>query len=450
MFRVLRSGLTTTLRAAQTTPHTLPRRLRHGSGTGARAEQRELNGGKEDVVVVENSSSFDASSPAEIPSLALRDCCPCPECLHPETHQRMVATHTLSPEASQIDSLVLSPEGALTVVWHDGHASSYPPHLLSALADPHSRIASSDPLALDWPPSPPAPQSATPSRFPVPHLGEGEGRLAESVAQHRLDVDVSNARWKEDETQRQILDVLAEHGLVFAVGVGGIEDGDPEPSREFLESLGVLRSTHYGTFWDFSPGLEHGDTAYTTLGLPPHTDGTYFADPPGVQALHCLAHDGEGGNSIMVDGFAALAALQAQDPDAYHILASTPVRWSYKDVSACYTAVAPAVPPALGAAPLRINNDDRTAFPDGDPETVAAFYHAWTQLLALVRDENAPYYASFKLTPGTICLFDNWRTLHGRTSFTGHRRLVGAYYSRQDILSTHHSLIHSLSTSPSS
>ena len=34
--------------------------------------------------------------------------------------------------------------------------------------------------------------------------------------------------------------------------------------------------------------------------------------------------------------------------------------------------------------------------------------------------------------PGDAMLFDNWRVLHGRTSYTGHRHLCGAYVNRED------------------
>jgi alpha-ketoglutarate-dependent taurine dioxygenase len=36
------------------------------------------------------------------------------------------------------------------------------------------------------------------------------------------------------------------------------------------------------------------------------------------------------------------------------------------------------------------------------------------------------------LSPGSAMLFDNWRVLHGRTSYTGHRHLCGGYVNRED------------------
>ncbi len=32
-------------------------------------------------------------------------------------------------------------------------------------------------------------------------------------------------------------------------------------------------------------------------------------------------------------------------------------------------------------------------------------------------------------------LFDNWRVLHGRLAYTGHRHLCGGYVNREDYLS---------------
>lgn len=41
----------------------------------------------------------------------------------------------------------------------------------------------------------------------------------------------------------------------------------------------------------------------------------------------------------------------------------------------------------------------------------------------------------FKLSPGTVCIFDNWRILHGRTAYTGKRQMVGCYVARNEFLS---------------
>lgn len=70
------------------------------------------------------------------------------------------------------------------------------------------------------------------------------------------------------------------------------------------------------------------DTAYTSLALAAHTDNTYFTDPSGLQAFHLLSHtDGDGGSSLLVDGFSCAAKLRLRHPWAHKILASTPLNW---------------------------------------------------------------------------------------------------------------------------
>lgn len=46
-----------------------------------------------------------------------------------------------------------------------------------------------------------------------------------------------------------------------------------------------------------------------------------------------------------------------------------------------------------------------------------------------------------KMTPGTAMIVDNWRTLHGRSSFTGYRRLCGAYLNMDDYKSRVHMVL---------
>ena len=41
----------------------------------------------------------------------------------------------------------------------------------------------------------------------------------------------------------------------------------------------------------------------------------------------------------------------------------------------------------------------------------------------------------FKLVPGTVMIFDNWRILHGRAQYTGKRVMSGCYVSRTEFLS---------------
>jgi trimethyllysine dioxygenase len=67
--------------------------------------------------------------------------------------------------------------------------------------------------------------------------------------------------------------------------------------------------------------MSHGDLAYSSEALPAHTDTTYFSDPAGLQIFHLLHHDGQGGHTLLVDGFYAANRLKEENPEAYETLA---------------------------------------------------------------------------------------------------------------------------------
>lgn len=56
----------------------------------------------------------------------------------------------------------------------------------------------------------------------------------------------------------------------------------------------------------------------------------------------------------------------------------------------------------------------------------------WEQIL---RRKELEYW--YQLTPGTTVIFDNHRVLHGRSAFTGLRRICGGYSEWSRDISTH-------------
>src|SRR5262249_20799037 len=70
---------------------------------------------------------------AELHRLALRDGCPCVDCRHPVSGQRLFESFAVVPDA-QIASVSFS-EGALAVEWADGHRSTSDADWLAAEAD---------------------------------------------------------------------------------------------------------------------------------------------------------------------------------------------------------------------------------------------------------------------------------------------------------------------------
>lgn len=216
---------------------------------------------------------------------------------------------------------------------------------------------------------------------------------------------------------------------------------DPASTQALLERIAFIRLTHYGGFYDFTPDLAHGDTAYTNIALKAHTDTTYFSDPVGLQMFHLLEFDGTGGESLLVDGFKAARILRTEQPKAYSTLSRVRVpTHSAGDVDKC---IRPSIgnhafpiinhDPASGLLyQIRYNNDDRSTMTAWHDESeVEDFYDAlrvWEEILTRKSEE-----LWFQLRPGTALIFDNWRVLHGRAAFTGqNRRMCGGYINRDD------------------
>lgn len=209
----------------------------------------------------------------------------------------------------------------------------------------------------------------------------------------------------------------------------------PEATKALVERIAFIRETHYGGFWDFTADLSKKDTAYTNLGLGVHTDTTYFSDPAGLQLFHLLEHsDGNGGQSLLVDGFRAAKLLRDQDPQAYKTLSN--VRVPSHASGNADSSIQPYAPfPVLNHHPvngeliqIRWNNDDRATMDRwGDLGDVDAFYDAARAWNNILKDQANEYRE--QLQPGRALIFDNWRVLHGRTAFTGKRRMCGGMFA---------------------
>lgn len=227
----------------------------------------------------------------------------------------------------------------------------------------------------------------------------------------------------------------------------------PAATEALLNRIAFIRPTQYGAFWDFTSSVNPTDTAYTTLALPVHTDTTYFTDPCGLQMFHLLSHpDGSGGESTLVDGFAAATRLYEANPDFYKVLSTSKVishASGNKQVGSIDNSTLSNGFPVFrhknprtetdseihpnNLTQVRWNNDDRAATTRWkDRETMDLWYAAarkWTEIL-----QSPEFEIRIQLEPGKPLIFDNWRTLHGRTAFTGKRRVCGGYIGMDDFM----------------
>lgn len=212
-------------------------------------------------------------------------------------------------------------------------------------------------------------------------------------------------------------------------------DGTPcneAAGRQLFERFGYIRETLFGGLWRLSAELsEHEDTAYSTSFLGPHTDGTYSHDAPGLQSFLCLEFDGSGGESVLVDGFAAAAALRRESPEHFEILTRVNVPGRYVEPGVSLLAERPAIRlDARGeVVQVTFNNYDRAPFVLPASQ-MRAFYAAYRALHERISDRSS--WLRIALRPGMALVFDNWRTLHGRLGYAGKRVFCGCYHNRED------------------
>ncbi|KAK3308174.1 Trimethyllysine dioxygenase [Chaetomium strumarium] len=352
-------------------------------------------------------------------SMWLRDNCRCTECVNQDTMQRDLDTFAIPEDIHP--TKVSSEELGVSVLWSDGHKSHYDWDFLGAHTIYRDRL----------------------------HKDEDDGSRrvlwGAEVAKNPPTVDYSSVMASEDGVAA-LTSYIKRVGFVF---VQNTPYDDPEKTRELLERIAFIRITHYGGFYDFIPDLAMADTAYTNLALPAHTDTTYFTEPAGLQAFHMLSHQpapgasaGEtdlGGQSLLVDGFMAAKVLREEDPVSFRNLAHGSVPWhasGNKGITIAPDKLYPVIERAQGSDGvhrIRWNNSDRGVHPLGMQCSSAKWYTAARKWNEILKRKEMEYW--FQLKPGTVLIFDNWRVLHGRSAFTGIRRICGGYINRDDFIS---------------
>ncbi|KAI8895473.1 hypothetical protein BC833DRAFT_622997 [Globomyces pollinis-pini] len=351
------------------------------------------------------SISFPNGSQTSFHGIWLRDHCRCQQCFHPITKQRLLDTSKISLDAIPT-STKINESNELHVQWDDGHQSVYP---------------------LTW--------LEKNSYYPdiARKIEDREVKLWGSNLINQLPITPYREIMDSDEGLKKWLTNIDSFGLGFVSDV----PKNLEDTKKLAERITFVRETHYGGFWDFTADLAHGDTAYTNIALPAHTDTTYFTDPIGLQFFHLVHHEGTGGESLYVDGFNVALQLKEENPEAFKSL--TEILISAHSAGDANTLIQPTplffpiikLDPTTGhLQQIRFNNDDRSILKQSKPQKILEFYSAlqeWTRILR--KPENELW---VKLKPGTAVIMDNWRTMHGRASFTGTRRMIGSYHNWDD------------------
>jgi alpha-ketoglutarate-dependent taurine dioxygenase len=123
----------------------------------------------------------------------------------------------------------------------------------------------------------------------------------------------------------------------------------------------------------------------------------------------------------------------ARDPGGARVLASLDVPCRYVEPGISLRAERPVLrcDQAGRLVQLSFNAYDREPFLLADPEEWDRFADAYDGLGAILADESR--WLRLEWQPGRLLMFDNWRVLHGRGSFTGSRRFLGCYLNHEDL-----------------
>jgi gamma-butyrobetaine hydroxylase len=205
---------------------------------------------------------------------------------------------------------------------------------------------------------------------------------------------------------------------------------------DVVSLFGYVRETNYGRLFDVVSVEEPHNLAFTAMALGNHTDNPYRDPVPQLQLLHCLEAAGEGGESIVVDGFAVAERLRREQPETFDLLARTKVSFRYVEPGAVdLRHAAPLIELDAGGDLRTIRYNSRSIGPiDLDPDALPGFYAAHRRFGRLLHDPAMT--VGFRMRAGDLFVVDNRRVLHGRRGFGGGRRhLQGTYADADSLLS---------------
>ena len=323
--------------------------------------------------------------------------------LNPDSKQRLVDTFALDPA---IRPVAVHADGAwLDVEWSDGARTG---HDLDRLLHVVTHRRS------------PVPRART--GFTVP---DGLELWASAPPVEWFDAAVIT----DDGAWVEALDHLRRFGWV---AFDGAELGEAA-TRALAARIGYPRNSIFGDVWQMNSGsFEHMDSAYESFALDVHTDGTYSHDAPGTIIFAQQRKTGEGGDSVLVDGFAAARDFQSADPAAADLLTRYAVTAHYLEPGVHLVAERPPLRVDDRGRLLQVsfNNYDRSpVLPEAD--LVDDVLDAYADFRRVFNDIERALRHPWQ--PGRLLVVDNWRCFHGRTGFTGERHFTGCYTNHEDL-----------------
>ncbi len=331
----------------------------------------------------------------------LRDNCGCSQCRHPIAGERLS-----DPAAIPLDLVTQSAtinDGRLQIEWPDGHQTSFSSRwLYEHTYDAASRASARRDLKV-W--------------------------AAAEMVNHRPEAHFDEVM-SSDEALLEWLRQLNRYGFTLVKGLGS----EPGAVAKLARRIAFLRDSNFGLVWEVRSEPKPDSLAYTSVKLTAHTDLVSREAQPGVQFLHCMVNEAEGGESILVDGFAVAEELKRTDPHHWETLTRVPASYRYQNDHTDVSATSPVIRLDHRGEYFEVRYSNALLAPlECDPDDVLPFYAAYQAFSRLLREPRFEY--SFRLEAGDCEVFDNRRVMHGRQEFnpnSGRRHLQGCYIDTDD------------------
>ena len=332
----------------------------------------------------------------------LRDNCGCSDCKVQQSGERRLYTASI-PKAIAPRTATIDQDGTLRVEWTDEHSSAYSAAWLRTYDySPAARaVRRHEPILWD----------------------KGLG----SVPTFNYEAVVGTV-----EAQVAYFDAVRDYGVAVVSSVPS-EDGEVE---RFAEKVGHVRETAFERIHNVRHDPAGYNVAHTPLELKPHTDLPSYHWPPSIQLLHFLVNEATGGESTVTDGWAVIAGLKAQDPDAFDVLCRVPVRFQLFSDDEDTAATAPLIQLDTDGRVRTFRFSNQLAQPlAADYEDVELFYDAYRTLGTMIDSDR--YKVAFKTANGDLLTVHGHRVMHGRLPYdptSGARHLQDVYMDYDDLM----------------
>ena len=241
--------------------------------------------------------------------------------------------------------------------------------------------------------------------------------------------DIKNFRYQDNFFEsKEMYDLLVSFYKYGFVVIKNIPTEDNFIVK-FANSIGSVRRTNFGEYFDVKSKPNPNDLAYTSLALAPHTDNPYRNPVPCIQLLHCIVSEVSGGLSTLVDGYTVTEDLKNENPDFYKILSEVKVKFKFIDKDVVLEDWSELIKLNDDKSLKQIRFSPRLDFvPILEKEKLDLYYRARKKLSEMYNSDK--YRIEFKLEEKDLIMMDNYRLLHGRTAYKtseGNRFLQGCY-----------------------